>query len=102
MADNIDLPGAGKTVATDEVDSKHYQKIKPTFGPDGTVPTPVSPDDPLPVASGLAIPQHDTVSLVQSTTTDTYTYTRTGATVGTLTVTFTDSTKLTLSSAVLS
>lgn len=102
MADNVKVPGTGNaTVATDQVNGRHFQIVKQAYGPDGTEPEVVSPDHPLPVSTGMAIPQHDAVSLTQGLTTDTYTYTRGGDTVGTLTVTFTDSTKLTLSGAVL-
>jgi len=50
MADNLGYtPGAGATVATDEVAGIHYQVIKPAFGPDGAVQL-VSEAAPLPVA----------------------------------------------------
>ena len=37
MADNIDItPGAGRTVATDEVGGRHYQRVKLTGGAEGS------------------------------------------------------------------
>jgi hypothetical protein len=37
MADNVDItPGAGTTVATDEVGGHHYQRMKLTDGADGS------------------------------------------------------------------
>jgi hypothetical protein len=37
MADNVDItPGAGATVATDEVGGHHYQRMKLTDGADGS------------------------------------------------------------------
>ncbi len=37
MADNVDItPGAGATVATDEVGGRHYQRMKLTDGVDGS------------------------------------------------------------------
>lgn len=37
MADNIDITaGSGKTIATDEVGGFHHQRVKVTWGPDGT------------------------------------------------------------------
>jgi hypothetical protein len=37
MADNVDItPGAGATVATDEVDGRHYQRMKLTDGAEGS------------------------------------------------------------------
>ena len=37
MADNIDItPGAGATVATDEVGGRHYQRVKLTDGAEGS------------------------------------------------------------------
>lgn len=52
MADDITLNqmSGGSVVATDEVNSKHYQYVKPAFGADGTA-TLVSSTNPLPVAT---------------------------------------------------
>ena len=37
MADNIDItPGAGATVATDQVGGRHYQRVKLTDGAEGS------------------------------------------------------------------
>ena len=37
MADNVDItPGAGATVATDEVGGRHYQRMKLTDGAEGS------------------------------------------------------------------
>lgn len=60
MADNIDVtPGAGKTVATDEVTIDgalvQVQRVKPTFGVAGTA-VDVSASNPLPVTQTGAIP----------------------------------------------
>jgi hypothetical protein len=55
MADNIQItPGSGEVVATDEVDGRHFQAMKPAFGPDGTADY-VSEDNPLPVHDAEAI-----------------------------------------------
>lgn len=49
MADNVGYtPGAGATVAADEINSVLYQRIKPAFGSDGQA-TDVSVANPLPV-----------------------------------------------------
>lgn len=53
MADNIDItPGAGATVATEDVAGVQHQKVKVEFGGDG-VATLVSTSDPLPVTSTI-------------------------------------------------
>lgn len=50
MADNILVtPGAGATVATDEVGSRHFQIVKLAHGADGTAGD-VTTANPLPVA----------------------------------------------------
>jgi hypothetical protein len=57
MADNIGYtPGSGATVAADEVGGVLYQRIKPTFGTDNSVPVDVSTNDPMPVRAFGAIP----------------------------------------------
>ena len=48
MADNLTAPATGAVLATDEVGGAHVQRIKPTFGGDGTA-TDVSSANPLPV-----------------------------------------------------
>jgi len=51
MADDINItPGSGVAVATDEVGGRHFQAMKPAFGPDG-VADYVSEANPLPVAA---------------------------------------------------
>lgn len=65
MADNITLdPGAsGSVVATDEISSVHYQRVKPVFGGAG-VATEIDSDNPLPIrqtqdgASNLPLVRH--------------------------------------------
>jgi hypothetical protein len=50
MPDNVGYtPGTGATVAADEIAGVLYQRVKTTFGADGTA-TDVSAADPLPVA----------------------------------------------------
>lgn len=52
MADNPTTPIAdGTTIATDEIGGAHYQRVKTTFGTDGTA-TDVSAANPLPVTIG--------------------------------------------------
>lgn len=56
------------------------------------------------VINGFNLPTYDYVSLAQTATVDTYTFKTGGAggvTVATITLTFTDSTKVTLSTAIL-
>lgn len=49
MADNVAInPGAGATIATDEVAGGHYQKVKIALGADGAVDGLVSAEAPLP------------------------------------------------------
>lgn len=55
MADNVKLPATGAVIATDEVASTHYQRVKVTFGGDGSV-TDASPSNPLPVVQTGALP----------------------------------------------
>ena len=51
MADNIGYtPGAGATIAADDVGGVLYQRVKLAAGLDGSA-TDVSPDAPLPVAA---------------------------------------------------
>jgi len=54
-------------------------------------------------ASGFGLPSYDAISLARGTTTDTFTYYvggLTGTLVATVTITYTDSTKATMSSVV--
>lgn len=55
MADDVTLPGTGAVIATDEVSSKHYQRVKVTFGGDGSA-TDVSGSNPLPVVQTGSLP----------------------------------------------
>lgn len=48
MPDDIALPGTAETVATDFVDSKHYQRVKAGWGADGAY-NDTSAANPLPV-----------------------------------------------------
>lgn len=53
MADNIDItPGSGRTVATDDIGGSHYQRVKVTWGADGTA-SDTSSSNPLPVVSTI-------------------------------------------------
>ena len=57
MADNVGYTaGTGTNIATDEIGGNHYQRIKPTFGADGTA-TDVSNANPLPVTDANATAQ---------------------------------------------
>jgi hypothetical protein len=50
MADNVDVtPGTGKTIAADDVGGVMYQRVKATWGPDGTA-------NDVDVASGKPMP----------------------------------------------
>lgn len=66
MADNVAITaGAGTSIATDEVGSVHYQRVKATWGADG-VATDVSSSNPLPVQRA----QVSTAHLVTAATTN--------------------------------
>lgn len=55
MADNISVTaGSGTSLASDEIGGVHFQRVKVTFGPDGTA-TDVSAIDPLPVTGDFSI-----------------------------------------------
>lgn len=71
MADNITLnPGAlGAAVATDDISSTHYQRIKLVHGVDGTNDGDVAKTNPLPIGKYF------------STRSDTYTTTANGTQV---------------------
>lgn len=50
MADNVAITsGSGTSVATDDVGGVHYQRVKTTWGADGTA-TDVSTTNPLPTS----------------------------------------------------
>jgi carbohydrate-binding DOMON domain-containing protein len=54
MADNVGYtPGSGATVAADDIGGVLYQRIKPTFGADGSA-VDVSSANPMPVADATA------------------------------------------------
>jgi hypothetical protein len=48
MADNSTLPATGDVIASDDIGGVKYQRVKNTFGPDGTA-TDVSTTSPMPV-----------------------------------------------------
>jgi hypothetical protein len=55
MADDLGYtPGAGATVATDEVGGVHYQRMKVTLGADGDNDGDVSAANPMPVNAGYS------------------------------------------------
>ena len=54
MADNVGYtPGSGATVAADDIGGVLYQRIKPTFGADGSA-VDVSSANPMPVVDSTA------------------------------------------------
>jgi hypothetical protein len=62
MADNIAVTaGAGTNVATDDIAGVHYQRIKPTWGPDGTA-NDINTTTPLPVTLIARVTQTPTVT----------------------------------------
>jgi len=69
MADNVDItPGTGKTVATDDVGGFHYQRVKVTWGADGTA-TDASAAAPLPVTLATVTGISDSRKVVTTATT---------------------------------
>jgi TRAP-type uncharacterized transport system substrate-binding protein len=54
MSDNVILPGNGTSVAADNIDGVLYQRIKPTFGVDGSA-IDVSNKNPLPTESATTV-----------------------------------------------
>jgi hypothetical protein len=54
MSDNVILPGNGTSVAADNIDGVLYQRIKPTFGDDGSA-IDVSNKNPLPTESATTV-----------------------------------------------
>ena len=55
MADNVDItPGSGAVIASDEVAGAQYQRVKVTWGADGTA-TDASTSNPLPVQTTSGI-----------------------------------------------
>ncbi len=57
MADDITLPGTGKDVASDEIASKHYQRIKLVHGIDGVNDGDVAVTNPFPVVGNVTFEQ---------------------------------------------
>jgi hypothetical protein len=50
VADNVDVtPGAGKTIATDDIGGVQFQRVKIALGPDGVNNGDVSAANPVPV-----------------------------------------------------
>lgn len=49
MADNVTLPGTGAVVATEEIASKHLQRMKLAIGEFDVDGGDVSPENPMPV-----------------------------------------------------
>lgn len=50
MADNVDItPGAGATIATDDIGGAQHQLIKVVLGADGVSNGPLSASNPMPV-----------------------------------------------------
>ena len=68
MADDITLPGTGGVIATDDISSKHYQRIKLIHGADGTNDGDVSNTNGLPVTSkgGFVSTNNSTTSTLTS------------------------------------
>lgn len=54
MADTITLPGTGSVVATDDVGGVQYQRVKPSWGSDGTA-VDVDATNPLPTSNNATI-----------------------------------------------
>lgn len=49
MPDDVAItPGVGATIATDDVGGRHFQRVKPAFGADGSA-SDVSSANPLPI-----------------------------------------------------
>ena len=63
MVDNVAItPGTGATVAADDIGGVLYQRVKPTFGVDGSA-TDVSSTNPMPVVLGTGSNSVGTVVL---------------------------------------
>ncbi len=68
MADNIGYtPGTGAVIAADEVAGALHQRIKLTFGGDGTA-SDVSETNPLPVLADFSVPENLLRQLVAAAT----------------------------------
>lgn len=67
MADNVAVtPGAGATIATEDVAGVQHQKVKIEFGGDG-VATMVSSVDPMPVTAPAASRTTHSIAVAQQT-----------------------------------
>lgn len=91
------------SVATDTIAGIDYQLVKLVDGTEGSTSPFGTATHPIVTTSGASIPGWDYVSLSQASTTDTYTFKTGGAsgtTVGTITITYTDSGKSTISTVV--
>ena len=68
MADNVAITaGAGTTIATDEVGGAQYQRVKVTWGADGTA-NETAAATPLPVDSAAATPTAYNLTLTNANT----------------------------------
>lgn len=66
MPDDVSITaGSGTTVATDEIGGRHFQRVKPAFGADGTAGD-VTVDNPLPVRDDLLVMLSRIVKLLES------------------------------------
>jgi len=54
MADNVTLPGTGSAVATDDIGGIQYQRVKPSWGSDGSA-VDVDATNPLPTSNNATI-----------------------------------------------
>lgn len=74
MADDVSLPGTGSTVATDDIGGRHFQRVKATWGVDGTA-TDVTATTPLPTSINASVFQFSTLNVTTSNLNagDTYT-----------------------------
>ena len=87
------------TAASDTIGGVQYQRVKLVTGTENSS-TAIDESNPLPTTSGAGLPLWDYMSLATGATTETYTFKLGGSggtTVATLTVTYTDSTKETIS-----
>src|SRR5687768_8258533 len=62
MVDNVPItPGSGRSIATDDIGSVHFQRVKPTHGADGTA-TDSSDTAPFPIKAITASGGNGTAS----------------------------------------
>lgn len=62
MADNVTLPGTSSVVATDDIGGVQYQRVKATWGVDGTA-TDVTATTPLPTSINASVFQFSTLNI---------------------------------------